>query len=137
MLPYRTNRLVAILIAIFFLAILGYAYFEARSILFGPSITIRAPESPLSVSAPLLHIRGSAEHIILLRMNGTPVSVTGAGDFDEALLLAPGYNKIVLSASDKLGRTTEKVLEVIYTGPVTAEDGDKESPATSTSSTRE
>lgn len=114
MLPYRSSRIVAIFLAIFFLAVLGYGYFEARNVLYGPRIMIATPTAPATVSEPLVHIRGSAQNIVILRMNGAPVSVTEAGDFDEALLLAPGYNKVVLSASDKLGRTTEQVLEIIY-----------------------
>lgn len=121
MLPYRSSRIVVILLVLFFLAVLGYGYFEARSILYGPQIMVATPTVPASVSEPLVHIRGSARNIVILRMNGVPVSVTETGNFDEALLLAPGYNKVVLSASDKLGRTTEQVLEIIYSERTAAE----------------
>ena len=116
MLPYRSSRIIGVVLALFFLGVLGYGYFEARHILYGPTIDIATPSAPLSVSSPLVHIRGTAENITLLRMNGAPIQVTEAGAFDEALLLAPGYNKVVLSASDKLGRTTERVLEIMYSG---------------------
>lgn len=116
MLPYRSNRLVGIVLILFFIGVLGYGYFEARHILYGPIIEIATPNAPLSVSEPLVHIRGAAKNITVMRMNGNPIVVTEDGAFDEALLLAPGYNKVVLSASDKLGRTTLKVLEIIYSG---------------------
>ena len=114
MLPYRNNKIAAIAILLFFLAVIGYAYFEARNILYGPQINIGSPDAPLSVHEALVHIRGQAANITELRMNGDPVSVTEAGAFDEALLLAVGYNKIVLTANDKFGRSTSRSLEILY-----------------------
>jgi hypothetical protein len=114
MLPYRNNKIAAIAILLFFLAVIGYAYFEARNILYGPQINIGSPDAPLSVHEPLIHIRGQAANITELRMNGDPVSVTEAGAFDEALLLAVGYNKVMLTASDKFGRSTSRSLEILY-----------------------
>ena len=119
MLPYRNNKIAAIAILLFFLAVIGYAYFEARNILYGPQINIRSPEAPLLVHEALVHIRGQAANITELRMNGDPVSVTEAGAFDEALLLAVGYNKIVLTANDKFGRSTSRSLEILYSSAST------------------
>lgn len=120
MLPYSNNRIAAIAILIFFLAVLGYAYFEARNVLYGPKIVVATPaDAPLSVSESLVHIRGSAKNIAELRMNGNPVTVTEEGAFDEALLLAPGYNKVVLTANDKFGRSTTQTLEILFTGTTT------------------
>lgn len=115
MLPYSNNRIAAILILVFFLAVAAYAYFEAQGILYGPRINVAVPkDAPLSVDTELVHIRGAAENITELRMNDNPVFVTESGIFDEALLLASGYNRVVLTARDKFGRSTEKILEIIY-----------------------
>ena len=114
MLPYRNNRIAAVAITLFFLAVIGYSYFEARNILYGPRIDIATPDAPLSVSDQLVHIKGKAENITELTVNGNPASVTEDGAFDEALLLAVGYNKIVLTAKDKFGRSTTKTLEILY-----------------------
>lgn len=110
----RTSKIAAIAILLFFLAAIGYAIFEAQNILNGPEIDIGAPVAPLSVESPLIHISGSTKDITELTLNGNPVSVTEAGAFDEALLLAPGYNAEVLSARDQFGRTTTKTLQIIY-----------------------
>lgn len=120
MLPYRNNRIAAAAIIIFFLAVVGYAYFEARNILYGPHIDIATPDAPLSVTEQLIHIKGKAENISELTINGNPTSVTEDGAFDEALLLAVGYNKIVLSAKDKFGRSTTKTLQIIYSDIATS-----------------
>ncbi|MDO8514630.1 MAG: hypothetical protein Q7S50_03745 [bacterium] len=123
MLPYRDSRLTYIALGIFFLIVLGYAYFEARGLLYGPSITI--PSEVTEVHDPLVTIKGKADRISALSMNGKTISVTEDGVFEEQYLLAVGYNRIVLEAQDKYGRHRSKVIEVVYT------------PSTSTPSTIE
>lgn len=111
MLPYHSH-LSHIALVIFFILVLLYAYYEARGILYGPRIMI-PPETTL-VHDPFITIRGKAERIVELRMNGSAVSVTEDGTFEEPYLLATGYNQIVFEASDRYKHTDTEVLEVIY-----------------------
>ncbi len=112
MLPYRDSRLIRITLGIFFLIVAAYAYYEARGLLYGPVIDTA---SEVTVSHDrFIAIRGSAERIAELSMNGKPLAVTEEGMFEEPYLLAEGYNRIVLRARDKYGRTREKIIEVIY-----------------------
>jgi hypothetical protein len=127
MLPYRDSRLTYIALGIFFLIVLGYAYFEARGFLFGPSITI--PSSVMQVHDRLVVIKGQADRISALSMNGKPISVTESGAFEEPYLLSAGYNRITLDARDTYGRSTRQVIEVVYTPDTTA------TPSTSTGAT--
>ncbi len=113
MLPYRDSRATRITLILFFIAALGYAYYEAQSVLWGPRIDI--PDGLKSVTEERIIIAGQAETIQELRLNGTLVSVTENGAFEEPYLLAPGYNRIVLEARDRYGRSAEKVLEITYT----------------------
>lgn len=113
MLPYRDSRLTYIALGIFFLIVLGYAYFEARGLLFGPSITV--PSETTEVYEPLLTIKGKADRISSLSMNGKTISVTEEGVFEEQYLLAIGYNRIVLDAQDKYGRARRQAIEIVYT----------------------
>ncbi|MDO8481828.1 MAG: hypothetical protein Q7S75_01960 [bacterium] len=112
MLPYRDSRLSRIALATFFIIVIIYAYYEARGLLFGP--TIRTPTEVTVSHDRFIFIRGSADRISALFMNGKPVSVTESGAFEEPYLLAVGYNRILLRARDKYGRTSEEVVEVIY-----------------------
>ena len=112
MLPYRDSRLTRIALGIFFLAVLGYAYYEARGMLFGPSITVTSQVT--EVREPFVTIRGRADRIASLSMNGKTVSVTENGVFEEPYLLAPGYNRIVLDARDKYGRSRSQTIEIVY-----------------------
>ncbi len=113
MLPYRDSRLTKAAIGIFFVIVLGYAYFEARGILYGPKINVTSDIQ--EVHEPFVSIKGHADRIASLSMNGKPISVTEAGVFDEPYLLAPGLNRIVLDAADKYGRSRQKVIQIVYT----------------------
>jgi len=93
--------------------VIAYAYYEAQGFLFGPSIEV--PNARTEVSDQFITIAGKAERIASLSMNGKDVAVTADGAFSEPYLLAPGVNRIVLQAKDKYGRTTSKVLEIVYT----------------------
>lgn len=113
MLPYRDSRLTYIALGIFFLIVIGYAYYEARGLLFGPSITVSSDMQ--EVHEPFVTIKGQAERIASLSMNGKNIPVTENGAFEEPYLLSPGYNRIVLDASDKYGRTRRQAIEIVYT----------------------
>ena len=89
-----------------------YAYYEARGLLFGPSIEV--PTGPALVHDRFVTIHGRAARIVQLTMNGKPVTVTEDGAFEEPYLLSNGYNRIVLRAQDRYGRTRESIIEVIY-----------------------
>ncbi|OGG52848.1 hypothetical protein A2851_04730 [Candidatus Kaiserbacteria bacterium RIFCSPHIGHO2_01_FULL_53_29] len=117
MLPYRDSRVTYVALGIFFLIVLGYAYFEARGLIFGPSITV--PSKVTEVHDPFVTIKGQADRIASLSMNGKTITVTESGGFEEPYLLAPGYNRIILDAKDKYGRSTRQAIEIIYTPSTT------------------
>ena len=105
---------------------MGYGYYEARAMLYGPRISV--PSEIIIVHEPFTVIQGKAEHISELRLNGTPISVTEDGIFEEPYLLTPGENRIVLDATDRFGRTRQESIEVIYVA-------DSKAPATAATST--
>ncbi|MEK7156435.1 MAG: hypothetical protein AAB790_01355 [Patescibacteria group bacterium] len=119
MLPYRDSRLTYIALGIFFLIVIGYAYYEARGLLFGPSITVSSAIT--EVREPFIVIRGHADRISSLSMNGKTIPVTENGAFEEPYLLSAGYNRIVLDAVDKYGRSRRQAIEIVYTAPATSE----------------
>src|SRR3989344_5828088 len=112
MLPYRDSRLTYIAFGIFFLIVLGYAYYEARGLIFGPSITVTS--NIAEVHESFVTIKGKADRIASLSMNGKTIPVTENGVFEEPYLLNLGYNRIVFDASDKYGRTSRQTIEIVY-----------------------
>src|SRR3989344_5688719 len=131
MLPYRDSRLTYIALGIFFLIVISYAYFEARGLLFGPSITVSS--NITEVREPFIVIKGRADRIASLSMNGKTIPVTEEGVFEEPYLLSPGYNRIVLDAVDKYGRSRRQAIEIVYT-PSTSSGQVPDNTATSSAS---
>ena len=125
MLPYRDSRFVRIILVLFFLVVLGYALFEAQGMLYGPVIDV--PSQAITVSDPYTIIKGRAERITELRLNGKTIPVTENGEFEEPYLLAEGSNRLFLDARDARGRTARKTIDIVYIPPTHA--------ATSASST--
>src|SRR3989344_1447618 len=133
MLPYRDSRLTYIALGVFFLIVLGYAYFEARGLLFGPKITVASQVT--EVHDPLVTIKGKADRISSLSMNGKSIAVTEDGAFEEPYLLAPGYNRVVLDAQDKYGRSRSRAIEIIYTPSPKASENEPTLPISTATST--
>lgn len=113
MLPYRESRFTKTILTAFFLIVLGYAYFEGRGLLYGPTISVES--RVMEVDKPFITIEGTARRIASLSMNGHTIPVTEDGAFSEPYLLTPGYNKITLTASDRYNKSTERVIEIVYT----------------------
>lgn len=110
--PYRESRLTKIALVVFFILLLGYAYYEARAVVYGPHIQV--PEQIITVTDSFTEIRGQASYISELKVNGTPATVTEDGKFAEKMVLVPGENRIILDAKDKFGRMTQEVLRIYY-----------------------
>ena len=89
------------------IGILGYAAFELRSVVSGPSIEITYPKNGEMVSTSLIHIEGKVSHINELTMDES-------GVFKETLLLSSGLNVILIVGKDQFGRSTRTELTLIY-----------------------
>jgi hypothetical protein len=133
MLPYRDSKLTKIVLGIFFVIILLYAFYEGHGILFGPSIEVSG--RAMIVHQPYIEIKGAAQRIASLAMNGQDIPVTEDGSFDQPYVLSPGYNRIVLDAKDKYGKSTQRVIEIVYEASSTSATSTTTSAATSTAST--
>jgi hypothetical protein len=127
MLPYRDSRFTRVILIGFFLLVAGYAYFEGRGLIRGPSIEISG--RVMEVSEPFITLEGRAERITSLSMNGTEIAVTEEGAFSESYVLAPGYNRIVLEARDRYGKTTERAIEIVYTASTSSPQAASTTPA--------
>lgn len=112
---HRESRFTKLILIVFFLLLVAYGYFEVQGILFGPRINITS--SATIVGNQYVTIRGTADHIASLSMNGQPIAVTEQGAFEQPYVLAPGDNHILFDAKDKYGRTSRRDVEIIYLAP--------------------
>jgi hypothetical protein len=132
MLPYRDSRITRITLVVFFILVAGYAYYEGRGLLFGPTIEIE--NRVMETSASFVVIEGVARRVATLSMNGKEIPVTEEGAFSEGYVLTPGYNHVVLSASDRWGKTTERSIEIIYVPSANSNAPPQTGPQTSSAS---
>lgn len=112
MLPFRESRIAKVLTIVFFLIVAGYAYYEIRGMLFGPRIHI--PSTVTETSERFVILKGKADRIATLSMNGKAITVTEEGVFEEPYLLSEGLNRIVFDAEDKYGRSQSEVMQIVY-----------------------
>jgi hypothetical protein len=108
----QESRLIRFSLVFFFVLLIGYGMYAASALLWGPRIAL--PEGTIIVSEPHALIRGAAENVASLALNGTVVTMTEEGVFEKQVALMPGTNRFVLTAHDKYGRSREEALDILY-----------------------
>ncbi|KKT45150.1 MAG: Polymorphic outer membrane protein [Parcubacteria group bacterium GW2011_GWA2_44_15] len=94
-----------------------YAYGQSREYLHGPQVTIREPKDGSVLSEAPVVISGNAQNIAYIMLNDASIFVDSKGDFNQKLLLLPGYNILTIEALDRFGKKVEKTLELVYKEP--------------------
>ena len=94
--------------AFLFLIILSYTYYKTRDLLRGVVLNIGGVTNGESFTEPLVKIEGSAKNATILSINDREISVDKDANFQESLLLLPGYNILTIKAQDKFGKKAEK-----------------------------
>lgn len=94
--------------------ILGYGIFATHNVLLGPSLVISGPQNGSNFHVPSVSIKGTVYRIKELFLNGRPITIDNKGNFNEVVLLAPGYNVFTLEVRDKFGRSKDYRLEYTY-----------------------
>lgn len=112
---HKTRRYIKIIITILIVVVfIGYTIYEIQKVVLGPQIEVLSPKNGSLVSNSFIEISGIAKNIKEISLNDRKIYTDEEGNFKENLLLAYGYNALVLKASDKFNRKTEKIIEVVY-----------------------
>lgn len=114
---HRSRFTTYIIIAVF-VALGGYAYFEAGGFLHGPRINLGVESGVLVVNTKLVAIEGSVKNVVELTLNGLPIAIDENGAFTEERLLLEGENDFFFEARDQYNRTTTQTLRVLYQDPL-------------------
>ena len=96
----------------FIVILVGYSLFVARNYLGGPDLIITFPENGYSTTSPAIHITGKAVRASFISINDRPIFIDEAGNWDEIVLLDPGYTIIKVAMRDRFDRSNEKILHV-------------------------
>jgi hypothetical protein len=108
------NLVTMILIAVFSSLILFYILFQARFLITGPTIALI--DEPASIqNNQVVNLRGQAENITRISLNGRQIFTDRAGYFDEALVLENGYTVATIQVTDRYGRQERIVKKFVYT----------------------
>jgi|SRR3989344_3694535 len=99
---------------IFFLLIVGYAFFRSQDLIFGVKINNVNLRDGEKVTNNILKVAGNAKNATNLTLNGREISINEASDFDETIALLLGYNIVNITAKDKFGYVDEKNYQLIY-----------------------
>jgi hypothetical protein len=108
--PQRTFTIAATALLLICAAL--YGLFEARRFLTGPVLTIESP-LPGSHISSVLTVRGTAQNISFITLNGRQIYVDDAGKFEETLTPAKGYTVLTVEVRDRFGRTDQEALPVV------------------------
>ena len=100
-------------LSIFFILLSAYAFFIAKDLIFGVKIRNVNIQDNAKITEETTKITGNARNAVSLSLNGKEISVNQQGDFDETIILLPGYNVVNLKAQDKFGNIDEKNYKLI------------------------
>lgn len=92
----------------------GYTYFQARTYLAGPQITVLEPRNGATVAEERVSVIGIAKNIAHLTLNDRQIFTDDRGMFSERLLLPRGYSIMKLTARDRFDREKTIFLEIVY-----------------------
>ena len=91
----------------------GYAVYQARNLIQGPSLTLLNEVSSVQ-SERAVTLIGTARNVVVLRVNGREIHTNEQGRFEHTLTLENGYTIMTLEAFDRYGRKTDLTRSFIY-----------------------
>ena len=100
------------LIGLVIFLIVGYSGLKLKDLLTGPQITIISPSDGVTIKKSLVNVKGRAERISQIYLNGKKIFTDEQGNFNEPYLLASGYNLLEIIARDQFGRQITKKLQL-------------------------
>lgn len=109
--PHFWYRIVLVILIV--TGIGWYALFQARNLIAGPELTISGPAEQVHTER-MITLRGTAENIASLTLNGRTIFTDEQGTFEETLVLENGYTIMTLTATDRYGRETSASRPFIY-----------------------
>jgi hypothetical protein len=107
-------RILRIAVAVIVIGLIAsYAIWRSLNYARGPAITIFEPVNGSTVNSSTIEIKGRADRVNELIMNGQTISIDEKGGFDQTIVIFPGTNKITFTANDQFGRSTQKELDIV------------------------
>ncbi len=93
--------------------LITYSSYQARFLIFGPQIWIDSPKDGHSLESSLVTIEGRAKNIAWISLNDRQIFTDEKGAWSEKLIVSDGISIMSVKARDRLGRETEKHLQIV------------------------
>lgn len=106
---------------------LSYLGMQVRHTVRPPELTLVGPSEGLISNTHEVSVSGLTEPEVKVAINGQSVMSDEQGRFNQALVLQPGINTVVVTAEKKHGKTTQTTRHIIYRE--TPQVGRAEAPA--------
>ncbi len=90
-----------------------YSVFQARYVIFGPSLKVYSPTNGASLPSSVVMVSGKATNIAYISLNDRPIFVDKNGNWNEKLIAPEGLSIMTVRAKDRFGRSTEKQIEIM------------------------
>ena len=102
------------LLAVVLFLLISYGLIEAWPLLLGPSLSVESPRDGAPFPDGIVAIRGKADRIARLSLNGAPVLHGEDGTFETTLTFPHGGSILTFIATDRFGRriTTTRTIFV-------------------------
>lgn len=91
-----------------------YCFFQARFIIWGPSVTIESHQNGEVTTSSVVVLFGRAKNAAWLSLNGRQIFTDEKGFWSEKLLLADGESIMRVLVRDRFGRESEETKRIIY-----------------------
>ena len=90
----------------------GYAYWNSKVFIEGPTVTITSPAPSTRIEAPLI-LEGKVQLVDEILINDRIISITPERTFREVIALPKGYNEIEIKTRSRDGREKTTVISYI------------------------
>lgn len=101
-----------LIVAIIFLAIAGYAAYQARFVALGPRLAFTSHTNGTTSAEALILLEGTAKNVSHLSLNGRQIFTDREGLWSERFLLSQGPNIMTLRAKDRFGHEAEESIQI-------------------------
>lgn len=108
--PTRVLGMVIILIVLIFFT---YLWFQYRSLVSAPNLTLSQPQDQLVVDNPEVVVDGKTDPEAKVMVNNQSVGVSDKGEFNQVVRLSSEVNKITITVISKFGQKVE-VERTVY-----------------------
>lgn len=111
---WSPKKTLILVVALFILAFLTYLVYQYHGLLGRPRLEVYLPADNQQVSEERIMVQGKTNPDNSVSINGNLTQVNDQGEFNYRFRLVSGENKIMIEATNRLGRKTRQTKTVYF-----------------------